>query len=340
MDDNEYKIAFFDTREYDKKFFNQENEKFGFKIDFFDFKLSRDTAKLTKGYEVICVFVNDIVDEKVIKILAQNGVKLLALRCSGYNNVDLRATSQCGIKVVRVPAYSPYAVAEYALSLLLTLNRKVHRAYMRTKEFNFSLNNLVGFTLHNKTVGVVGTGAIGRCFIKILSGFGLKILAYDPLPNEQFAEEFCFKYVDMNAIYKEADIISLHCPLSKDSYHLLNRKSFKRMKKNALIVNTSRGALINTEDLIFALKQSLIGGAALDVYEEESEFFFKDISSEIIDDDVLARLITFPNVLLTSHQAFLTEEALTQIAMTTLSSVKSFFENNSLENQICYKCTV
>ena len=340
MNDNRYKIAFFDTREYDEKFFNQENKKFGYQIDFFDFKLSRDTASLTKGYEVICVFVNDIVDAEVVKILSKNGVKLLSLRCSGYNNVDLKATAKYDIKVVRVPAYSPYAVAEYALSLLLTLNRKVHRAYMRTKEFNFSLNNLVGFTLHNKTIGVVGTGAIGRCFIKILSGFGIKVLAYDPYPNVQVAEELDFEYVDMNQIYKEADIISLHCPLSKDSYHLLNRKIFKKMKSNALIINTSRGALINTEDLIFALKQSLIGGAALDVYEEESEFFFKDISSEIIDDDVLARLITFPNVLLTSHQAFLTEEALTKIAVTTLSSVKSFFENNPLDNQICFKCTV
>ncbi len=333
-------IAVFDTREYDKKFFDKENEVFKFNIDYFDFKLTHDTAILTKGYEIVCIFVNDIIDSKTIEVMANNGVKLLALRCSGYNNVDLEAALSFGIKVVRVPAYSPYAVAEYALSLLLTLNRKVHRAYIRTREFNFSLNNLVGFTLHNKTIGVIGTGAIGQCFIKILSGFGAKVLAYDLYRNEQLARELDFEYVDMSTIYKNADIISLHCPLSEESYHMFNKKVFKKMKNNAIIINTSRGALINTEDLIYALKQRVIGGAALDVYEEESEFFFKDISSEIMTDDILARLTTFPNVLLTSHQAFLTEEALSKIANTTLNSVKSFYENKLLKAEICHKCTI
>lgn len=331
------KIAFFDAKIYDINSFNKVNKNFGYEISYLEEHLNENTAKLTNGFNAVCAFVNDRINEAVINTLHNNNIKLIALRCAGYNNVDLKSAFG-KIHIVRVPAYSPYAVAEHAVALMLTLNRKIHRAYTRTRDSNFNINGLLGFDMHSKTVGIIGTGKIGKVIINILKGFEMNILAYDLYPDLDFSNKFAIKYVDLNMIYKESDIISLHCPLTKESHHMINKDSISLMKDNVMIINTSRGALINTKDLIDALKNKKIGAAGLDVYEEESEYFFEDYSNEIISDDTLARLLTFNNVLITSHQAFFTKEALQNIAETTLTNIKEYFLNNNLTNEICYKC--
>ncbi|MCA9399249.1 MAG: 2-hydroxyacid dehydrogenase [Candidatus Omnitrophica bacterium] len=331
------KILFFDTKPYDKQYFDIQNKEFRFKIKYFTGHLNEDTASLTKGYEVICVFVNDIADSKVIQRLKDNNVKLIAMRCAGYNNVDLKAAYQ-KIDIVRVPGYSPYAVAEHSVALMLTLNRKIHKAYYRTRDGNFSINGLAGFDMHGKTVGVVGTGKIGKCLISILKGFGMTVLVYDPFPDEDYAKKENIDYVELNDLYASSDIISLHCPLFKATYHLINEKSIQQMKKGVMIINTGRGGLIETNDLIDGLKSGKIGSAGLDVYEEESEYFFEDFSFSMISDDTLARLLTFPNVIITSHQGFFTHEALHNIAKTTLENIQDYFDGKSLKNGVCYKC--
>ncbi len=327
--DKKIKVAFFDSKDYDIESFDEANKDGKFKIKYFDTKLTEDTAKLAKGYDVVCVFVNDTVDEKVINSLAKKGVKLVALRCAGFNNVDVKAASG-KIGVVRVPAYSPYAVAEHAMSLLLTSIRRIHKAYIRTKDFNFSLNGLMGFDLHGKTVGVVGTGKIGRVFIDICKGFGMNVIAYDKFP----AKDADFEYVDIKEIWKRSDIISFHCPLTEETYHLVDAKSIKSMKKGVVLINTSRGALIDADALLEGIRKRHVGAACLDVYEEEADVFFEDKSGHILEDDTLARLISMPNVIVTSHQAFLTKEALTNIAHTTLDNISEYLDTGKCANEV------
>lgn len=328
------KIAFFDTRSYDKEAFTKENEKFGYEIDFFDFKLNEKTALTAKGFDAVCVFVNDVVNADVISILKNCGIKIILLRCAGFNNVDLAAVEKAGIQVVRVPAYSPHAVAEHGAALLLSLTRHIPQAYLRTKTVNFNIEGLTGRDLFGLTAGVFGTGKIGQCMADILKGFGMKVICYDPFPNEKWAKEKGFSYVDIDTIFKESDVLSFHCPLTDETYHIVNHDNMKKMKSDAVIINTGRGALIDTKALVHALKHKHIGGAALDVYEEESAFFFKDCSAEIIADDVLARLLTFPNVLITGHQAFLTTTALSNIAEVTLNNFSSFLSGKELVNKV------
>ena len=328
------KIAFFDTRSYDKEAFTKENEKFGYEIDFFDFKLNEKTALTAKGFDAVCVFVNDVVNADVISILKNCGIKIILLRCAGFNNVDLAAAEKAGIEVVRVPAYSPHAVAEHGAALLLSLTRHIPQAYLRTKTVNFNIEGLTGRDLFGLTAGVFGTGKIGQCMADILKGFGMKVICYDPFPNGKWAKEKGFSYVDIDTIFKESDVLSFHCPLTDETYHIVNHDNMKKMKSDAVIINTGRGALIDTKALVHALKHKHIGGAALDVYEEESAFFFKDCSAEIIADDVLARLLTFPNVLITGHQAFLTTTALSNIAEVTLNNFSSFLSRKELVNKV------
>lgn len=328
------KIAFFDTRSYDKEAFTKENEKFGYEIDFFDFKLNEKTAFTAKGFDAVCVFVNDVVNADVISILKNCGIKIILLRCAGFNNVDLAAAEKADIEVVRVPAYSPHAVAEHGAALLLSLTRHIPQAYLRTKTVNFNIEGLTGRDLFGLTAGVFGTGKIGQCMADILKGFGMKVICYDPFPNEKWAKEKGFSYVDIDTIFKESDVLSFHCPLTDETYHIVNHDNMKKMKSDAVIINTGRGALIDTKALVHALKHKHIGGAALDVYEEESAFFFKDCSAEIIADDVLARLLTFPNVLITGHQAFLTTTALSNIAEVTLNNFSSFLSGKELVNKV------
>jgi len=327
------RICFFDTKPYDKIYFDMFKDKFGFEIDYFEPKLNADTAIMARGYEVVVAFVNDTIDAKTIDILYNEGVRLIAMRCAGYNNIDFKAAYN-KIHVVRVPAYSPYAVAEHAMALLLTLNRKIHRAYNRTKEHNFSLNGLTGFDLYGKTMGVIGTGKIGRVFVDICKGFGMKVLAYDPYP----VKDAGINYVDLDELCRESDLISLHCPLTKETKHMINKDTIQQMKKGIYIINTSRGALIDSEALLNAIKEEQVGGAVLDVYEEETEFFYEDLSGEIIKDDILSGLISMPNVIVTSHQAFLTREALNKIAEITLQNIKDYSDNAGLANEICYQC--
>jgi D-lactate dehydrogenase len=331
------RIAFFDAKPYDKRFFDEAKKKYGYDIVYFADKLNSHTADLTRGFDTVCVFVNDKIDAGIVKSLKENGVKLIALRCSGYNNVDLKAVYG-EIHTVRVPAYSPHAVAEHALALLLCLNRKIHKAYNRVREGNFSIDGFIGFDLNGKTVGVIGTGAIGRCFVSAMKGLGMEVIAYDPSPDRDYAEKEGLRYVELEEIWKRADVISLHCPLVPDTYHLVGEKAIACMKPGVVIINTGRGALVDAKALIDGLKNGQIGGAGLDVYEEESEYFFEDLSSTVIGDDVLARLLTFPNVLITSHQGFFTAEALKNIAETTLKNVEDFIEDKYLENEICYRC--
>ena len=328
------KIAFFDTRSYDKEAFTKENEKFGYEIDFFDFKLNEKTALTAKGFDAVCVFVNDVVNADVISILKNCGIKIILLRCAGFNNVDLAAAEKACIQVVRVPAYSPHAVAEHGAALLLSLTRHIPQAYLRTKTVNFNIEGLTGRDLFGLTAGVFGTGKIGQCMADILKGFGMKVICYDPFPNEKWAKEKGFSYVDIDTIFKESDVLSFHCPLTDETYHIVNHDNMKKMKSDAVIINTGRGALIDTKALVHALKHKHIGGAALDVYEEESAFFFKDCSAEIIADDILARLLTFPNVLITGHQAFLTTTALSNIAEVTLNNFSSFLSGKELVNKV------
>lgn len=329
------KIAFFDTKPYDKAAFELLNQKYNYDITFFESRLKKSSISLAKDHDAVCIFVRDQVDKEVIDGLVQLGVQLIALRCAGFNNVDLKA-AQNKIKVVRVPAYSPYAVAEFTVTLMLALNRKIHKAYTRTKEANFLLNGLTGFDMYGKTVGIIGTGKIAKVLIKILIGFGMKVVAYDVYPDEIAAKELGYTYVELDTLYKESDIISLHCPLTRETEHMINAESISKMKKGVMIINTGRGKLIDATDLVQALKNKHIGAAGLDVYEEEEHYFYTDYSEKIMADDVLSRLIMFPNVLITSHQAFLTKEALTNIATTTLESFKEFQNGKRLQNEIAY----
>lgn len=321
------RVAFFDTKPYDKKWFDRLDKSF--EITYFEDKLNSDTAILCKGFDAVIAFVNDNIDSDTVQKLIKYNVKAVAMRCSGYNNIDFKAIGN-KIPVLRVPVYSPYAVAEHAMALFLCLNRKINKAYNRTREFNFSINGLQGFDLNGKTAGIIGTGQIGRIFIKICKGFGMNILAYDPYPIENPD----FEYTDLDTLYKKSDIISLHCPLTPESRHILNADSFSKMKDSVYIINTSRGGLIESESLLDALKSGKIAGAGLDVYEEESELFFEDYSSRIIDDDILSLLVSLPNVIITSHQAFLTDEALKNIAEITIGNLNDFFAGRPLKNQI------
>jgi len=327
------RIAFFDTKPYDRKIFNQFLDKYDFNIKYYEAKLNEDTVTLATNFDVVCAFVNDTLNKEVINTLNDLGIGLLALRCAGYNHVDFKAAYK-KIHVVRVPAYSPYAVAEHAAALMFSLNRKTHRAYVRTRDNNFNINGLTGFDFKGKTVGVIGTGKIGRIFIDICKGLKMNVLAYDVYPTKLEGVE----YVELNELYKKSDIISLHCPLTKETKHMINNETIKIMKEGVMLINTSRGGLVQTEDLIEGLKSRKIGSAGLDVYEEESEYFFEDFSTEIISDDILARLLSFNNVLITSHQAFLTEEALQNIAETTLENIKAYKEGRALHNEVCYNC--
>lgn len=329
------KIAFFDTRPYDRAAFERECPS-GVEIKFFETKLGADTAELARGCEAACVFVNDTVDREVIDKLCALGVKYLALRCAGFNNVDVDYA--CGrLRVVRVPAYSPYAVAEHAIAMLLTSIRRIHKAYIRTRDFNFSLNGLTGFDLYGKTVGVVGTGKIGKAFINICLGFGMRVLAYDKYEDAGLASNPAVSYVSLDELFSRSDIISLHCPLTEETYHLIDRQTLAKCRRGVVIINTSRGALVDAEALLLGIKERKVGAACLDVYEEESEFFFEDKSGHILEDDTLARLISMPNVIVTSHQAFLTEEALFAIARCTLSNLSALEASAECENEICYK---
>jgi len=328
-----YTIAFFDTKSYDEESFNKVNEEFNFEIKYFKGHLNKNNIILTKDVDAVCIFVNDMADTEIIDAMAQNGVKLLALRCAGFNNVDIAAT-QGKMTVVRVPAYSPYAVAEHAVALMLALNRKTHRAYLRTRDGNFALNGLMGFDMHGKTAGIIGTGKIAKILIHILKGFGMNILAYDLYPDLNFARENQIVYTSLDELYHSSDIISLHCPLTDDTKYLINDYSISKMKDGVMIINTGRGQLIHTNALIEGLKNKKIGAAGLDVYEEEGDYFYEDKSDKIMDDDVLARLLSFNNVIVTSHQAFFTQEALSNIAHTTLQNIKDFIDGKTLENEV------
>lgn len=324
-------IGFYDAKPYDIEYFNLINEQYGFKIKYIEARLNENTAMLSCDCDAVCAFVSDDVSAEVIDRLCSVGVKLIAMRCAGYNNVDIKYAEN-KIPVVRVPAYSPYAVAEHAMAMLLTLNRRTHKAFLRTRDFNFSLNGLTGFDLHSKTVGIIGTGNIGSVFVDICKGFGMKVIAYDV--NRTMDE---VKYVDLDTLFRNSDIISLHCPLNPGTYHMIDENSISKMKKSVFIVNTSRGALINSEDLLEALLNERVGGACLDVYEEEVNLFYEDNSETIIKDEILSRLIGLPNVIVTSHQGFLTREALTNIASTTLENISEFFMEGTLPNKIQYK---
>ena len=325
------KVAFFDTKLYDRTWFDALGKNY--EITYFEEKLNHHTAKFTDGFDAVCAFVNDRVNALAIERLYNNGVQLIAMRCAGYSNVDVKAAFQ-KLHIVRVPAYSPHAVAEHTIGLLLTLNRRLHKAYNRTREFNFSIVGLTGTDLYGKTVGVIGTGKIGRTFIDICRGFGMRVLAYDKFP----AKDSGLDYVELDTLLRESDVISLHCPLTPDTRHILNRDAFSKMKKGVFILNTSRGALIDSEALLDALNSRTVGGAGLDVYEEEANLFYEDRSDTIIHDDTLALLVLRPNVILTAHQAFLAEEALHNIAEETIKNLDAFFSGAPLENEICYLC--
>ncbi len=330
------KIAFFDTKSYDKQSFEKYARDYGFDIKYFETKLNEDTADLAVGFDAVCAFVNDTVNDKVIDKFYEMGIRVLALRCAGFNQVDMKH-AYGKLHVLRVPAYSPYAVAEHAMALLLTSVRRIHKAYIRSKDFNFSLSGLMGFDLHGKTVGVIGTGKIGRVFMDICRGFGMKILAFDKFPDHSLEADGSVRYVSMEELLQNSDILSLHCPLTEETYHVIDEEALKLCKRGVILLNTSRGALVDAEALLNAIKSRKVGAACLDVYEEESEWFFEDNSGHIMEDDTLARLISMPNVIVTSHQAFLTEEALENIALTALENLKAFFENGQCENELCYK---
>ena len=328
------KVAFYDTKSYDVPSFERYGKERGIEFKFFEPRLDEDTVSLAKGYDGVCAFVNDNLNETVINELYKNGVKFVVLRCAGFNNVDVKAAFG-KIHVYRVPAYSPYAVAEHAISMLLTMNRRIHKAYIRTRDYNFSLNGLTGVDLHGKTMGVIGTGKIGQIFANICKGFGMRILAYDKFPNPNLD----YEYVELNKLFEESDFISLHCPLTDESFHMINNESMSIMKKGVGIINTSRGGLIDAEALLNQIKARKIGFACLDVYEEESNIFFQDKSGHILDDDVFRNLLSMPNVLITSHQAFLTEEALNNIADTTTQNILSHYNNEHTDNELCYHCS-
>lgn len=328
------KIAFFETKNYDVESFAQYAKERNIEIKYYEPKLNIDTVELANGYDAVCVFVNDDLNKNVINRLYELGIKAIFLRCAGFNNVDLAAAFG-KIHVYRVPAYSPYAVAEHAMALYLTSNRRIHKAYNRVKEYNFSLSGLAGNDLYGKTVGVIGTGKIGRIFINICRGFGMKVIAYDLFP----IKDSDIEYVSLGELFKQSDLISLHCPLTQETKHIINKDSINMMKKGVAIINTSRGALINSQDLLDGIKDRKIGTVCLDVYEEESDVFFEDKSGHIMNDQTLLQLIAMPNVIITSHQAFLTKEALNNIADTTTNNIVKFFNNESSnDTEVCYRC--
>lgn len=330
------KIAFFDTKPYDKQFFEKYGNERNIKFKFFETKLNEDTVDLAHGYDGVCAFVNDTVNAAVIDRLAEMNVGILALRCAGFNNVDMKHAFG-KLHVLRVPAYSPYAVAEHTMALLLTSIRRIHKAYIRTRDFNFSLAGMTGFDLHGKTVGVIGTGRIGRVFIDICRGFGMKVLAYDKYPAEGLDNGDTVRYDELDELFAQSDIISLHCPLTEETHHIINEDALNRCKRGVVILNTSRGALVDAEALLAGIKSRQVGAACLDVYEEESDFFFEDFSGHIMEDDTLARLISMPNVIVTSHQAFLTNEALENIAETTVRNIAELSETGECPNELCYR---
>jgi D-lactate dehydrogenase len=325
------KMAIYSTKHYDRKYLELVNQRFNFEMEFFDFLLTPATAKTAVGCDAVCLFVNDDGGREVLEEFAALGVKILALRCAGFNNVDLEAAKELGIQVVRVPAYSPEAVAEHAVGLMMTLNRRIHRAYQRTRDANFALDGLIGFNMHNRTAGVIGTGKIGLATLRILKGFGMKLLAFDPYPTPQ-ALELGAEYVDLNTLYARSDVITLHCPLTPENHHLLNAQAFSKMKDGVMVINTSRGGLIDSTAAIEALKQQKIGALGMDVYENERGLFFEDKSNDVIQDDVFRRLSACHNVLFTGHQAFLTEEALTSIAEVTLQNISQLMNNQPCPN--------
>lgn len=327
-------ITFFSTQPYDKDFFIKHNADFGFKLEFIEAGLDENTVDLVKKSEAVCVFVNDKVNSNVIECLAGKGVKIIALRCAGFNNADLAAAKENNIKVCRVPAYSPEAVAEHAVAMILTLNRKTHKAYNRVREQNFSLNGLLGFNLYGKTVGVIGTGNIGKAFCKIMLGFGCKVLAFDLIANREM-EALGVIYLPLIDVFSESDIISLHCPLNEQTHNLINGDTINMMKTGVMLINTSRGGLVDTRAVITGLKSGKLGYVGIDVYEQEEKLFFRDLSGGIIEDDVISRLISFSNVLITAHQGFFTREALTKIAVITLSNISSILKNEDLRNNKC-----
>ena len=329
-----YTIAFFGSKPYDEASFNEKNSEYGFELRYYKGHLNLNNVILTQGVDAVCIFVNDTADAEVIRQMAANGVKLLALRCAGYNNVDLKAAAENGITVVRVPAYSPYAVAEYTVALMLSLNRKIPRATWRTRDGNFSLHGLLGFDMYGKTAGIVGTGKIARELIRILKGFGMEVLAYDIYPDPEYAVRAQIEYVSLDELYRRSDIISLHCPLTDETRYMIDGAAIGRMKPGVMLINTGRGQLIHTEALIEGLKEKKIGAAGLDVYEEEAAYFYEDTSDRIMDDDVLARLLSFNNVVMTSHQGFFTREALDNIAHTTLQNINDFAEHRELRNEV------
>ena len=327
------KIAFFDTKQYDEISFEKFSKERNITFKYFEPKLTIDTVELAKGYDAVCVFVNDVLNKDVIEKLYEFGIKAIFLRCAGFNNVDVKAAFG-KIHVFRVPAYSPYAVAEHAMALYMTNNRRIHKAYNRTREYNFTLNGLTGHDMHGKTVGVIGTGRIGKCFINICKGFGMNVICYDAYPSDE-----SLNYVTLDEIFEKSDIISLHCPLTPETRHLINEDSIKKMKRGVSIINTSRGALIDTNALLKGITDRIIGDACLDVYEEEGELFYEDKSGHIMNDDTLLKLIAMPNVIITSHQAFLTHEALENIADTTTQNIVNFFGDNFVtDNEVCYHC--
>jgi D-lactate dehydrogenase len=326
------KVAVFSTKEYDRQFLEVANYDHEHELVFFEVPLNRNTASLANRFPVVCLFVNDVADSTTLEILASHGTSLIALRCAGFNNVDLKAAARLGMRVVRVPAYSPYAVAEHVVAMIQTLNRKTHRAYNRVREGNFSLEGLLGFDLHSRTIGVVGTGKIGQIFAQIMKGFGCEVLGYDVFKNSAF--EAIGRYVALPELLSQSDIVSLHCPLTPETYHLINAEAIEQMKPGAMLINTSRGGLVDTEAAIDGLKSKKIGALGLDVYEQESDLFFEDLSNEIIQDDLFERLTTFPNVLITAHQAFFTKEALENIAETTMQNISDFEAEQPLKNEV------
>ena len=327
------KVAVFSTKPYDRQFLEATNAEFGHELVFFETHLTQETSLLAAGFPAICVFVNDQMDATILRAIQENGTSLIALRCAGFNNVDVAVAADLGMTIVRVPGYSPYAVAEHTVGLILALNRKIHRAYNRVREGNFSLDGLMGFDLYGRTVGVVGTGKIGAIVAKILKGFGCHILAYDMFLNQE-CQALGVKYVELPELFAAADMITLHCPLTPETYHLIDAKALSQMKTDVMLVNTSRGALIDTEAAIAALKSGQLGYLGLDVYEQESDLFFEDFSNSVIQDDVFGRLLTFPNVIVTGHQAFLTDNALRNIAETTLSNITDFERGQLCPNAV------
>ena len=330
------KVAVFSTKPYDRQFLEAANQAHAHELYFFEPRLTEDTAPLAAGYAAVCAFVNDQLNARVLGMLSQSGTRLVALRSAGFNHVDLAAAAELGIKVVRVPAYSPYAVAEHTLGLILVLTRKIHRAYNRVREGNFALDGLLGFDLYGQTAGLIGTGQIGKVVADILLGFGCRVLAYDPYPNPDLAEKDV-AYVSLEELLSRSDIVSLHCPLTPETHHLINAQTLGQMKDGAMLINTSRGALLDTTAIIEALKSGKIRYLGLDVYEEEEDLFFEDLSDEVLQDDVFARLLTFPNVIITGHQAFFTRNALEAIASTTLGNISAFEAGQALENEVTVK---